>query len=202
MTAAAIAGVLVAGSAAVAANIGILNAADSSAIGELAATDELLPSADTSTTTFETTTVPSTATAPGPQRYDIESIGSVWVTTTTSGLALDQVVTDTAWTSTLSQGDLRSLRVEFTNSDRTVVFTASLADDGTVAVDVTEPTTVVAGPAAGGSNAVGATPTTGTYDDDHDEYEHEDDHDEDDHDEHEDEDEDDHDEYEGADDDD
>lgn len=191
VTAAAIAGVLLAGTAAVAANIGILNSADSSAIGDLAATDELLPAtgADADTVMVDATAAPrSTATtmppATGPQRYDIENTGTVWVMTTTSGLALDHVVAETAWTPVLSQGDLRSLRVDFINGDRTIVFTAALADDGAVVVDVTEPSTVLAGSAGstGAQSTAGATPTTtATYsDDDSDDDHYEDDHDEDD----------------------
>jgi hypothetical protein len=212
VTAAAIAGVLVAGTAAVAANIGILNAADSSAIGDLAVTDELLPTAgadgDTSTTVLQTTTVPPTtvATTPEgvlPQQYDIENTGTVWVVTTTSGLALDHVVAEAGWSPALTQSDLRSLQVQFTNGERTIIFTAQLADDGSVVVDVTEPTTVIAATPAstGAASTPGAapTPTTATYsddDDDHDEYEEYGD--DDDHDEYDD----DHDEHEGADDDD
>jgi hypothetical protein len=198
VTAAAIAGVLIAGTAAVAANMGILNAADDSVIGDLAATDELLPPAPTPDQTIVTTAatmVPSTApeaTRPAgtAQQYDIAGAGSVWVMTTTSGLALDHVVAVPGWSPLLSQGDLQSLRVDFTNGDRTVVFTASLGADGTVMVDVTEPSTVIApAPAVGATqNPVGASPTTSSGDDDHREYDddkHEDDH-----------------EYEGADDDD
>jgi hypothetical protein len=218
VTAAAIAGVLIAGTAAVAANIGILNAADSSTIGDLTATDELLPTAgadiDTSTTILESTTVPSTTVvtvpdAPLPQRYDIESIGSVWVTTTTSGIALDHIVAEPAWTPLPSQGDLRSLRVDFTSGDRTIVFTAALADDGSVVVDVTEPTTVVAAaPASTGAQNSGGSPSTPTttYDDRDDDRDddHDDRDDDDEDDDHEDDDreDDDRDEYEGADDDD
>jgi hypothetical protein len=212
LTAAAIAGVLLAGTAAVAANIGILNAADSSTMGDLTATDELLPAvgadADTATVTAETapstsTTLPASPSAGAPQQYDIAGTGTVWVMTTRSGLALDHVVAEPGWSSVLTQGDLRSLQVDFTNGDRTIVFTAALGGDGTVVVDVTEPTTVLAqAPAL--TPSVGATPTTaasGQYDDD-DQYEDED-HDEyesesEDHDEYEDEDH----EYEGADDDD
>jgi hypothetical protein len=192
LTAAAIAGVLLAGTAAVAANIGILNAADSSEMGDLTATDELLPGVGAD---VDTTSVTA-------QQYDIAGTGTVWVMTTRSGLALDHVVAEPGWSSVLTQGDLRSLQVDFTNGDRTIVFTAALGGDGTVVVDVTEPTTVLAqAPAL--TPSVGATPTTaasGQYDDDqyededHDEYESE----SEDHDEYEDEDH----EYEGADDDD
>ena len=197
VTAAAIAGVLVAGTAAVAANIGILNAADSSAIGDLAATDELLPApgadVDTPTvtvtsveapeTTAATTTVPTSA----AQQYDIAETGSVWVLATRSGIALDHVVVEEGWTSALSQSDPRLLRVDFSDAGRTIVFTAELGDDGAVLVDVTEPTTVVgetpvAAPAATASqDGTGSTPITDTYDDDHDEHdEHDDDEDDDD----------------------
>ncbi len=200
---------LIAGTAAVAANIGILNAADDSALGELAATDELLAPASTLDATTITTmavtapssTAPETTVPTGTaQQYDIEGAGSVWVMTTTSGLALDHVVAVPGWSPLLSQGDLRSLRVDFTNGDRTIVFTASLGADGSVAVDVTEPSTVIAqAPATGATQSpVGASPTTTaaattTYDDDHDDDEYDDDEYDDDEDEHE---------YEGADDDD
>ena len=212
---------LIAGTAAVAANIGILNAADDSALGELAATDELLPSEPASlpttvapvATTAPSTTAPETTLPTGvAQQYDIEGAGSVWLMTTTSGLALDHVVAVPGWSPLLSQGDLRALRVDFTNGDRTIVFTASLGTDGTVVVDVTEPSTVFAqAPAAGATQSpVSPSPTTsisGGYDDDdhdHDEYDGDEDDEYDDDDEYEDEeyDDDDEHEYEGADDDD
>jgi hypothetical protein len=178
VTAAAIVGVLLAGTAAVAANIGILNAADSSAIGDLAATGELLPAAGAAPAApaamvevpaATSTTVSSMPSASGAQQYDIQNTGAVWVLATRSGIALDHVVAEPGWISTLSQSDVRSLRVDFTNGDRTVVFNAALADDGTVAVDVTEPTTVVAGSAAstGAQSTAGATPTASYSDDDH-----------------------------------
>ncbi len=201
LTAAAVAGVLLAGTAAVAANIGILNAADSSAIGDLAATDDLLPASVTPTTvTVETapsTSLADTVGATAAQQYDIAGTGTVWVMTTTSGVALDHVVAEPGWTSTLTQADLRSLRVDFVDGDRTVVFTASIGDDGLVVVDVTEPTTIVATPATPTATPTTA-PTAGDrYEDDDDD---DDDHDDDDHDDDE-HDEDEH-EYEGADDDD
>jgi hypothetical protein len=197
LTAAAIAGVLLAGTAAVAANIGILNAADSSTMGDLTATDELLPAvgADADTATVAAEMAPSTPTASPSagtaQQYDIAGTGTVWVMTTRSGLALDHVVTEPGWSSVLTQGDLRSLQVDFTNGDRTIVFTAALGVDGAVVVDVTEPTTVLAQTPAL-TPSVGATPTTAAsaqYDDD-DQYEEHDEYEDEDH------------EYEGADDDD
>jgi hypothetical protein len=180
VTAAAVAGVLIAGTAAVAANIGILDSADDSAIGDLAATDELLPTADAGTTpsttmaVTEVTAPPTTAAGPAVQQYDIEATGTVWVATTRSGIALDHVDTMDGWIAALSQNDLRSLQVLFTNGDRTVVFTAALGDDGSVIVDVTEPTTVVAA-TPGGATAAGSTSSASSssqYDDDHDDHEY------------------------------
>ena len=185
LTAAAVAGVLLAGTAAVAANIGILNAADSSTIGDLAATDELLPAigADDTTTTVTveptpSSTVASTPDASAAQQYDIAGTGTVWVMTTTSGLALDHVTAEPGWTPTLTQADLRSLRVDFANGDRTIVFTASVGDDGLVLVDVTEPTTVIA-PTPATPTTPAATSSTArrdddSYEDDDHEYEHDD----------------------------
>jgi hypothetical protein len=207
VTAAAIAGVLIAGTAAVAANIGILNAADSSDIGELAATDELLPTTGAAAGTPPAPPVPpstaSTTVPPnGVQQYDIEGSGSVWLLSTTSGLALDHVVAQPGWNSVLSQGDLRSLRVDFTNGDRTIVFTAAVGDDGAVVVDVTEPTTVLADNPGSvpAPSLVGPAPTFD--DDDHEDDDEYDDHEYDDDDDDDHEEDDDHDEYEGADDDD
>jgi hypothetical protein len=196
VTAAAIAGVLVAGTAAVAANIGILNAAESSTFGELSVTDELASAS--ASAAGEASTAITTPTAGEAQRYDIDTAGSVWVATTTSGLALDHVEATAGWSSALSQSDLGSLQVDFSDGERTIVFTATLADDGRVVADVTEPTDT------GSSQSVGATPAyddDGQYDDDR-QYDDGDDHDDDD--EHDDEydDEYDDDEHDGADDDD
>jgi hypothetical protein len=190
--------VLLAGSAAVAANIGILNAADSSTIGDLAATDDLLPAAGAG---ISTTTYTSAPHGDATQQYDIAGTATVWVMTTTSGLALDHVVAEPGWNPTLTQTDLRSLRVDFVNGDRTIVFTAAIGDDNVVVVDVTEPTTIVAAtPSAPGATTDTIDPTASDrHDDDRD-----DDRDEDHDDDHDDDRDDDHDghEYEGADDDD
>ncbi len=206
---------LLAGTAAVAANIGILNKADSSTIGDLTATDELLPTAGAdadipttvtiesvpSTTPTTPTTLADTPDTTAAQQYDIAGTGTVWVMTTTSGVALDHVVAETGWTPTLTQADLRSLRVEFVNGDRTVVFTASIGDDGRVIVDVTEPTTIVAATPAAPTATPSAAPATGDrYEDD--EYEDDDRYEDDEYEDHDDDHEDDEHEYEGADDDD
>jgi len=149
VTAAAIAGVLLAGSAAVAANIGILNAADNSAIGELTATDDLIPAANANVDiATESTAAPTTTPASDVQQFQIEGIGDVWVMSTTSGLAVDHIVAASGWTATLSQTDLGSLSIDFTGPDRTVRFVAALDDNGRLVADVTANAATVAAIAA------------------------------------------------------
>ncbi len=85
ITAVAVAGVLIAGTAAIAANIGILNASNDSSIGSLSATDDLVPS-----TTLEAgvpvvleTATPTTAdrrTTVAESSYLVDDAGTVSVT--------------------------------------------------------------------------------------------------------------------------
>lgn len=203
ITAVAVAGVLIAGTAAIAANIGILNASSDTSIGSLSATDDLVPSTTTSTgpvileiatptSTPGSTRTPATTVAAGAS-YVVDDAGTVSVTTTSGRLAPVDAAANPGWTSAATQPDPLSLRVAFTNGTRTLVFTATLSADGTIVADVTEPV-IVAGPAPSGPVA---TPTTiGTSHSDDDQYESDDD------DRYETEADDDSPEYEGADDDD
>jgi hypothetical protein len=170
----AVAGVIVAGTAAVAANIGILNAADSSAIGELAATDQLVAVAPTMssapTTSSVVTTVPSNA--DGTTEYAVDDAGTVKLATGPSGLILAEVSANSGWTPADAQSDPMSLTVGFTDGTRTVIFTATLAADGSIAADVTEPM-VVNGTKPTSAPTAQSRPTTATggYGDDDDERE-------------------------------
>jgi hypothetical protein len=180
ITAVAVAGVLIAGTAAIAANIGILNASNDSSIGSLSATDDLLPSTTlaagvpvvleiaTPTSTPTTTQAPATA----GSSYVVDEAGTVSVTTAPSGLALVDAAANPGWTPTATQPDPLSLRVAFDNGTRTVVFTATLSADGTIVADVTEPV-IVAGAAP--SKPVASPPTAATSYSDDDQYESDDD---------------------------
>jgi hypothetical protein len=204
ITAVAVAGVLIAGTAAVAANIGILNASNDSSIGSLSATDDLLPSTTldagvpmvleiaTPTSTSDTTRTPATTAVAGGS-YVVDDAGTVSVTATPGGLALVDAAAKPGWTPAATQPDPLSLRVAFDNGTRTVVFTATLNADGTIVADVTEPV-IVAG--ATPNNPVAPPTTIGTSHSDDDQYESDDD------DHYESEADDDSHEYEGADDDD
>jgi hypothetical protein len=209
ITAVAVAGVLVAGTAAIAANIGILNSTDDSSIGSLSATDDLVDETSTTSvaTTLATTTTTSledSATNAGDS-YVVDDAGVVTLSSASGNLALVSVVPQPGWTVTSTQPDAATLEVSFTNGVRTLVFSAVLGPDGVVTADVVEPVDVVGAPAASPQTS---SPTT-TIDDDHsddDGYEYDDDdddeYDDDDHDDDEYDDDDHDDEYEGADDDD
>jgi hypothetical protein len=210
ITAVAVAGVLIAGTAAVAANIGILNASNDSSIGSLSATDDLVPSTTlkagvppiVEVASPSTTQAPATTVAAGAS-YVVDDAGTVSVTTTPGGLGLLDAAAGPGWTAAATQPDPQSLRVAFDNGNRTVIFTATLSADGTIVTDVTEPVIVVG---AAPNTPVATPPTAATsysdgddHDDDSYEYKSDDsDHDDDD----DSDDSDDSHEYEGADDDD
>ncbi len=208
ITAAAVTGVLLAGTAAVGANIGILNAADNGDVGNLSAAVVTTPVTEpqvidiyldepvdaSSTTTGPTVTVPQALT----QEFAVDAAGTVSVEATETGVLLDGVTAAEGWTWTSTQAGDGELVVTFTSADSEYLFYASLAADGTIAARVDEPIVqIVQVPAASssssnsGSSSVSSNTTrSASHDDDH--YE------DDDHDDHDD----DHDEYEGGEDDD
>ena len=178
ITAVAIAGVLIAGTAAVAANIGILNASKDDSIGSLAATDDLVPSTtlaaaapmvvEVATPAPTTTEAPTTTVAAGAS-YVVDDAGTVSVSATPEGLVLLDAAANPGWTPAATQPDPLSLRVAFDNGTRTVVFTATLGADGTIVADVTEPI-IVEGAAP--NKPIATPPTAATsHSDDDDRYE-------------------------------
>ena len=213
ITAGAVTGVLLAGTAAVGANIGILNAADNGDVGQLSAAVATTPVSvptsvepqvidiylDEPVETTPTTAPPVTALEATTQDFAIDVAGTVSVETTDTGVFLDGVVVAEGWSWTSSHSANGELQVTFTSADSEYVFYASLAEDGTITARLDEPIVrVVQVPAApsstSGANS-GANPApsntvpSGSYEDD-DGYDDEDDeHDE-------------HDEHEGGDDDD
>lgn len=208
ITAVSIIAVGLAGATAVSANIGILDSASDSPIGDAAVTGDLvtpstqivdvyLPSSVTPSTATPGTRAPTTTTptsglpvpaplggaavgGPAVQEFAVDAAGTVAVAAADGALRLERVVPAAGWTWTIAQSDPSALQVTMTDGARTFQFAASLAADGTVAAGVTEPI-VVAAPSGTAASA--------GYDDDHD--------DEDEGEEHED-----HDEYEGGEDDD
>jgi len=189
ITIAAVVGVLTAGTAAIAANIGILNATTSGPIGALSATDDLVqttpPEANiqamvevpiTTETTTTTEPEPESTEAPGSS-YVVDEAGAVTVMATPDGVVLLNMVANPGWTVVPAQTDPMTLTVTFDNGSRTVVFTASLGADGEIVADVTEPVVVVAPqpPRTSTSTQSATTGSSSYHDDDHSD-DHSDDH--------------------------
>ncbi len=204
ITTVAIAGVIVAGSAAIAANIGILTAADDSPLGELSATE--LVAAEPASSVAATTTSTTSTTTPAvgaTSDYVVDDAGMVSLLASDSGLVLVAATASDGWTPALSQSGPTSLTVVFTNGSRTVVFSATLGADGSIVADVTEPMSVSGSTPTGSITIPTLASSSGSYDDDSsdDSYEDHDSEDDDSFDD-DDEDEDEEHEYEGAEDDD
>lgn len=147
ITVASIAGVAVAAAIAIAANIGILDAADGAQVGTLSAAgapadtqvvEVVLPA----TTTPATTTAP--AGSPAAQEFTVDTAGTASVAVVDGALRLDGVAPAAGWTWSSAQSGPTALTVTFTDGNRTLDFIATAAADGTVTASVEEP---VAAPA-------------------------------------------------------
>lgn len=202
ITAAAVAGVMLAGTAAVGANIGILNAADSDNVGELSAATTVSAEADTAPSGVEPQVIdiyldePSVTADPAAaslviepavvspksamQRFDVDDAGTVIVAATKTGVLLDGVVAADGWSWSSEQPSATELVVTFASADSEYIFYANLALDGTITARVDEPivnivqaSTPAPSPTLAAAAPANTQPGAG-YDDD-DRYEEEDD---------------------------
>lgn len=165
ITAASIAGVILAGGAAVGANIGILNAADDNALGDLSAEAPITTPYAEPTATVQPI-VNSTDSNGSNQSFAVDTAGTVEIGTEGSGLQLSDVRTNQGWSWQETSTDQNAVTVTFTSGADTLEFTATQNDDGTISASVDRPV-ITAAPSQ--------TPATPTYsDDDHDEYEDDD----------------------------
>ncbi len=199
ITAAAIAGVLFAGTTAVAANVGLLTPSETStdAGSPVVSLETTLPSVepqivdvyieDPPVTTDTTTATTTTTVASRSQVFAVEAAGTVSVEPTASGVRLDGVTVADGWQWTATQPSPNELQVTFTSTGATYVFSAGLAPDGTIVAGVDQPIVQIApAPAAALARttvttdrpAATAPAPTGEHGedhgDDHDEYEYED----------------------------
>lgn len=178
-----------AGAAALSANLGILQTASDSPVGNISATGDLAGPTQVidvvlpDTTAAAVSAIAAPGADPAAQQFAVDVAGTVSVLATDAGLRLDGVVPAAGWTWNLAQSEPMSLVVTMTNGTRTFEFAATTTGDGTIEARVSEPIVAVASAARAGG------------DDDHDDGYDDDDHDRDDHD-------DEHEEYEGGDDDD
>jgi hypothetical protein len=164
ITIASIAGVAAAGAFAISANVGILNAADNSKLGQLsaagAATTPNTQVVDvyldgSATTATAAGVIATTAGDPAAvQRFTVDAAGTIAVVANGGSLRLDSVDPTSGWTWSLAQNQPTQLTVTFTNGTRTLEFVAGLGPDGSVTANVNEPAATAAAttaPSNGGS---------------------------------------------------
>lgn len=165
ITAASIVGVILAGGAAVGANIGILNAADNNSLGNLSAVAPVTTPAVEPTTTLLSVVRASDPTGP-TQSFIVDLAGTVEVKAADTGLSLGDVRTNQGWSWEESDVGSGAVAVIFTFGTDKIFFSATPNDDGTISARVDRPaiTPALTSPPKVNSSA--------TYSDDH----HDDDH--------------------------
>jgi hypothetical protein len=156
ITAAAVAGVVLTGTTAMAANIGMLNSGDSQSSGESSsesvvvttpvdaipvAVDPQVIDVYIEDPAVETTVPMVPETTPGElsQVFAVEAAGTVTAQPTATGVLLDGVTVAEGWAWTAIQPLPTELEVTFTSADVTYVFSASLGADGLITARVDQP---------------------------------------------------------------
>ncbi|MFN8023387.1 MAG: hypothetical protein U0Q03_17805 [Acidimicrobiales bacterium] len=154
ITLVSIAVVGVAGATAVSANLGILDTAADSPVGQASAVGDV-----TAPQVVEVTlppAAPAATAAPlaadGVQEFAVDVAGTVGVVATADGVRLDRVTPSSGWSWTSTQSAPTTLLVTMTDGSRTFEFTATSAADGTIAADVVEPVVTPAAPVAQGGH--------------------------------------------------
>ncbi len=178
VTAASIAGVVLAGGAAIGANVGILNAADNGALGTLSADAVITTSSAPAGATSMATVTPTDQNR--VQTFAVEGAGTVDLSADDAGLRLVDVQTTGPWRWEDNGSDSEVVSLRFTNGDDTLEFFASSTAEGTVVARVERPT--VEPPSPGPTQTPPPRYDQQGDDDEHPEAEHEED---DEHEEHE-----------------
>lgn len=202
ITAASIAGVIIAGGAAVGANIGILSAADNNDLGGLSAQAPIVSPTTEQLVIIEPIAELASSTD-SSQTFTVDLAGEVEIDLAETGLRLGDARANQGWSWQESATVDGTIVVTFSSNGDQLVFTATGNDDGTISASVDRPVSASIGAPVPPMSA-----PSSSYDDDHDEdnYYDEDrddeDHDDEDHDDEDHGDEHDDDEHEGRDDDD
>ena len=164
LSAVAVGAVVLAGGAAVAANVGILGAANNDSIGQLTASGGIgfadpapavtndPASSDGRQPTSGDDTAPTVA---DTQLFRVGDVGLVAVARTANGIELVDVTPEPGWSWAPSMAADGQLAVTFFAGNDGVVFTAEVGPDGAVAARVTQ---VVVPPAASDRTASASTP--------------------------------------------
>jgi hypothetical protein len=178
VTALAVGATVIAGSGAIAANIGVLTSADDDSIGNLSAEtpvqspsttengqvvdvyleDPVVASTDASGTTAEPATA---ATERAVQEFTVEAAGTVAVDQSDTGLVVTEVVASEGWLWKTEQTSTTEVTVIFASTDTIYEFVASVNADGDIVARVDQPivnVVQVPAPTPGQSTGGGATP--------------------------------------------
>ena len=154
ITAGWIAVAVLAGTIAVGANLGILNVADSKAVGKLSAVAAAPAPAPKVIHKYTGATKSSTT-----QKYIVKQAGSVKVAAGKTTLRLVDVSANRHWTWSLSQSGNSKLTVTFKHGTSIYTFLASLNNHGKLVARVDHPVTKIVHTASTASSG-GYTPTT------------------------------------------
>ena len=132
ITSISIVAVVVAAAAAVGANVGLLENATGTKVGELAAAGDLPTTAAAGTGTSAPAAADPGGSAAGSQRFLVDRAGSVTVTPEPAGLRLGAVEASPGWTWSVSEQGTAHLVLLFTDGSSSLLFTARTGADGTV----------------------------------------------------------------------
>ena len=178
ITAASIAGVVIAGGAAVGANIGILNAVDDNSLGELSAETVITtPSIETDGSVGSSVDVASSPRS--IQSFDVDVAGTVDIESGPAGLRLVEVQTSEGWSWVDTTTEPGTISLTFASGTDRLEFSAVSADDGTIDANVDRPIVTPA------PQATSPAPGVHVDDDDDEDHDNDEDYEEDDDDYHE-----------------
>lgn len=132
ITSISIVAVVVAAAAAVGANVGLLENATGTKVGELAAAGDLPTTAATGTATTAPAAADPGGSVAGSRSFLVDRAGSVTVTPEPAGLRLGAVEASPGWTWSVSEQGTTHLVLRFTDGSSSLLFTARTGADGTV----------------------------------------------------------------------
>jgi hypothetical protein len=132
ITSISIVAVVAAAAAAVGANVGLLEDATGTKVGELAAAGDLPTTAAAGTGTSAPAAADPGGSAAGSQRFLVDRAGSVTVTPEPAGLRLGAVEASPGWTWSVSEQGTAHVVLRFTDGSSSLRFTARNGADGTV----------------------------------------------------------------------
>lgn len=159
ITAASIAGIILAGGAAVGANIGILNSSEDDTLGQLSA--ELQPAPESTSTSLDT--------SPSAERFTVDAAGTVVVRQVVDGIEVESVSPNTGWSwDDVSDSDtVVQLTFRHSGSGEVLDFVARVDEAGVITARVERRSSTPATTPATAPATLGTAPGTTAGHDDH-----------------------------------